>query len=123
MFAAPSRGASELRTVALSSLRLHTCHQAISHAPPPMSVAFTHAPIDRRDLIYETPTCRMVKVQELIHGPVEVICHVRDLLIEPVSRVRQDPPDEPPATSTANVELHEGHCTLARVCPSWLMRR
>ncbi len=60
----------------------------------------------------------MIEIHKLVHGPMKVIRHVRDLLVEPVSRVRQDPPDAPPATSTAKVALQEGHCTLARVWPS-----
>ncbi len=57
----------------------------------------------------------MVQIKEMIKWPVEVECYVRDLLIQTVSRVRQNPPDAPPATSTVKVCSQEGHCTLACV--------
>ncbi len=57
----------------------------------------------------------MVKIKQLIEWPVKMKRNVRDLLIQTVSRVRQNPPAAPPATSTVKVCSHEGHCTLACV--------
>lgn len=71
--------------------------------------------IDGGDLLHETLSGRMVEIKEMIKWPVEVECYVRDLLIQTVSRVRQNPPDAPPATSTVKVCSQEGHCTLACV--------
>jgi hypothetical protein len=45
----------------------------------------------------------MVNIHQTVVVPMKVISDVRDLLIETVSRVRQNPPEAPPATSTMKV--------------------
>ena len=46
----------------------------------------------RRDLVDEALPVGVLEVEDLVQRPVEVVGHVRDLLEEPVGRVRHDPP-------------------------------
>ena len=84
----------------------------------PSADRFVGPIVDRRDLLNEALTGRMIEIEQVIKRPMKVVCHVRDLLIQTVSRVRQNPPEAPPATSTVKVCSHDGHCTFACVWPS-----
>src|SRR3954452_3861942 len=79
--------------------------------------------VDAADLVDELTAKWMLEVEDLVEGPMEVISHVRDLLVEAFDRVRQDPPRPAPPMSTENSCWQAGHATAARVVPSWLMRR
>src|SRR5262249_11705108 len=63
------------------------------------------------------------QVEDLVQRPMEVVSEVRDLLVQPVGRVRHDSPRRPPARSMSNPLPHLGQVTAARVCPSLLIRR
>lgn len=65
----------------------------------------------------------MFEVQKTAQRPMKDPRQVRNLRHQIGGCVRQDPPGEPPATSTPNSDLHVGHCTDACVCPSWLTLR
>ena len=66
---------------------------------------------------------RVLEVEDVVEGPVEVVGDVRDLLVDPVGRVRHDSPRRPPARSMVNRCEHSGQVTAARVWPSALIRR
>lgn len=66
---------------------------------------------------------RVLEVEDVGQGPVEVVGDVRDLLEQALGRVRQNPPWPLPATSTVNSFSHVGHVTSACVWPSWLTLR
>ena len=59
--------------------------------------------VDGSDFTNESLPGWMIEVHQTVVVPMEVIGDVRDLLIETVSRVRQNPPEAPPATSTMKV--------------------
>jgi hypothetical protein len=59
--------------------------------------------VNGRDFANESLPGWMVKIHQTVVVPMKVISNVRDLLIETVSRVRQNPPEAPPATSTIKV--------------------
>jgi hypothetical protein len=59
--------------------------------------------VDGSDFTNKPLPSWMIKIHETVVVPMEVIGDVRDLLIETVSRVRQNPPEAPPATSTMKV--------------------
>ena len=80
------------------------------------------AAVDRRDLVDEALPVRVLEREDLVERPVEVVGHVRDLLVEPFGCVRQDPPRRSPAISTVNSWLHAGQVTAAWLMPSWLTR-
>lgn len=65
----------------------------------------------------------VLEVEDLRTRPVEVVRQVRDLLEQPIGRVRHDSPRRPPARSTSNAVPHDGQATPALVCPSLLIRR
>src|SRR3954471_18066569 len=79
--------------------------------------------VDRGDLADEALTVRVLELEDRVEGPMQVVSHVRDLFIEPVGRVRQDPPRRSPAISTVNSWLHAGQVTAAWLVPSWLTLR
>ncbi len=117
-----------------SLVRCQGCHQAISagltlscrdrsHSAGLRFVRVTQATVDASYLAHEAPAGGVVEIKQLLQRPMKVVCDVRDLLVELVWRVRQNPPGAPPATSTAKSCLHEGQVTLARVWPSVLIRR
>src|SRR4051794_21715896 len=81
------------------------------------------AAVDAADLVDELTAKWMLEVEDLVERPMEVIGHVRDLLVGASDRVRKDPPGQPPPMSTENSCWQAGHATAARVVPSWLMRR
>src|SRR5690606_20888482 len=74
-------------------------------------------------LLYEPPAHGVLEIEDVVQRPVEVVGHVRDLLVQAVGVGGHDPPRRSPATSTVNSCLHDGQVTAARVCPSELMRR
>lgn len=55
----------------------------------------------------------MLEIEKLLERPMEVIGDVRDLLEEPLGRVRHDSPGRSPARSIVNSCLQEGHATDA----------
>lgn len=87
------------------------------------SVLLVQPAIDRRDLADEALPVGVLELEDLVERPVQVVGDVRDLLVEAVGRVRQDPPRRSPAISTVNSCRQAGQATAAWVVPSWLMRR
>jgi hypothetical protein len=81
------------------------------HRSPPA----LHACVDPRDLVGPPSALGVLEVEQVVEGPVEVVGDVRDLLVQPVDRVRRYSPRRPPATSTAKSVPQEGQVTAARV--------
>lgn len=81
------------------------------------------AGVEGTDLADESLTLRMLEVEDVLPGPVQVVGDVRDLLVQPIGRVRQDSPRRPPETSTAKWCSHDGQVTVALVWPSVFTRR
>ncbi len=90
--------------------RLH--HRATRHLP--RSIRRVDAP----DLAGEPLPFVVLQIQQIVHRPVEMEGDVRDLLIDPVGRVRRYSPRRPPATSMANSCSQLGQVTAALVWPS-----
>src|SRR3954468_791369 len=88
-----------------------------------VSVVATVAGVDLADLGDHPLPRLVVHVQDLREAPVQVVADVRDLLPQPIGRVRHDPPGASPAMSTANSWPQCGQATATSACPSWLIRR
>src|SRR4051812_15144331 len=63
---------------------------------------FRKTGVDAGDLLHVPETLRMLEVEDVVVRPVEVVGDVRDLLVDPVSRVRHDSPRRPPARLMVN---------------------
>ena len=88
-------------------------HQRATCSPPSFDPL-----VDPSDLPGKSLTLVMLEIEQVVERPVEMEGDVRDLLVDPVGRVRHYSPRRPPATSTANSWLQLGQVTAARVCPS-----
>src|SRR6185369_3429888 len=77
----------------------------------PSGSRLLRAPIEKVDRLDEPPPGRVLEVEELFERPVEVIGHVRDLVEEPITRVRHDSPGPPPARSIVKSCLQDGQVT------------
>jgi hypothetical protein len=84
---------------------------------------FAQPLIDRCDLADETLAVGMLELQDVVKRPMQVVGNVRNLLVQPLGRVRQDPPRRSPAISTVNSWLHAGQVTAVWLVPSWLTLR
>ena len=87
------------------------------------SSALLDSGVQRADLRDEPLALEVIEIEDLLTRPVQVVRDVRDLLVQPVGRVRLYSPRRPPDTSTANRCEQDGQVTAARVCPSVLTRR
>jgi len=88
------------------------------------SPPFLHPRVDAPDLRDEPLPVRVLEVEDLGQGPVEVVRDVRDLLEHPLGPVRRySPGADRPEMSTPNSCPQLGQATAARVWPSALTRR
>ena len=81
----------------------------------PRSGPFARPPVDRGDLFDELLADGVLEIHDPVQVPMKVVTHVRNLLEQPVSCVRQNSPGRSPATSTSKSVPQEGQVTAACV--------
>ncbi len=79
--------------------------------------------IDPDDLVDEPQPFRVLQIEQIVEGPMQVVGQVPDLPVQPVGRVGQDSPRRPPASSTRNSCRHSGQAAETLVWPSLLTVR
>ncbi len=100
-------------------------HGPGSPAPSDRSFAFVSTrglaqpPVDASDLIHPLLPVAVFQVQDVLKGPMEVICQVGYLLVQAVKGVAYDPPSS--ASSTSCLVWQAGHVTVMTLLPCSLI--